>query len=86
MSVKLTDEEQATIVEAAVRKAGNACPIIVGTGTNSTAKTLKLSKQARDLGADALMLVTPYYNKPSQAGLYEHFGSVARGVDLPIIL
>ena len=85
-SPTLTDEEQAEIVQTAVRKAKNKCPIIVGAGTNSTAKTLKLSQRARDLGADALMLVTPYYNKPTQAGLYQHFGKVARAVALPIIL
>ncbi len=85
-SPTLTDEEQAEIVETAARQAKNKCPIIVGSGTNSTVKTLKLSQRAQDLGADALMLVTPYYNKPTQKGLYEHFGKVAREVALPIIL
>ncbi len=85
-SPTLTDEEQSTIVELAIRKAKGKCPIVVGTGTNSTAKTLKLSHKAQHLGADGLMLVTPYYNKPTQAGLYEHFGQVAGAIHLPIIL
>ena len=85
-SPTLTTEEMRSIVEAAVRKAEGKRPIVVGTGTHSTAKTLELSQRARDWGADGLMLVSPYYNKPTQAGLYEHFGRVADAVDLAIML
>lgn len=82
----LSEDEQTAIVKAALRRAKGKCPIVVGTGTNCTAATLKLSRRAQDLGADGLMLVSPYYNKPTQAGLYAHFGEVAGAVDLPIML
>ncbi|MCG3138144.1 MAG: 4-hydroxy-tetrahydrodipicolinate synthase [Phycisphaerae bacterium] len=85
-SPTLTDDEQPQLIERVVRRVNHRCPIIVGSGSNSTNKSLKLSEQARDLGADGLMLVSPYYNKPTQQGLYEHFGYVASRVKLPIIL
>lgn len=85
-SPTLSRGEQARILEIAVGKTRGRCPVVAGTGTNCTKKTLELSQQAQELGVDALMLVTPYYNKPSQQGLYEHFGYVASRVNLPIIL
>ncbi len=85
-SPTLSEAEQDRIVQMVVKRAAGACPIVVGTGSNATHKTVERSGRARDLGADGLMVVTPYYNKPSQAGLYEHFGRVASAVDLPLIL
>lgn len=85
-SPTLLEDERNAIIKRVVRQAKNKCPIIVGTGTNATAETLAFSRQARELGADGLMLVTPYYNKPTQTGLYQHFGSIADAVALPIIL
>jgi 4-hydroxy-tetrahydrodipicolinate synthase len=85
-SPTLTDAEQAEIVEFVGQRAAGRCPIIVGTGTNCTAKTVSLSQRARDLGADGLMIVAPYYNKPTQEGLRRHFASVAEQVELPIVL
>ncbi len=85
-SPTLLEDERDAIIERIVRQAKNKCPIIVGTGTNATAETLAFSRRAGDLGADGLMLVTPYYNKPTQTGLYRHFGSIAEAVALPIIL
>jgi len=61
-------------------------PVIVGTGTNSTVQTIELTRQAMKLGADAALLVTPYYNKPTQAGLFQHYQAVATAVAMPQIL
>ena len=85
-SVTLTDEEWATVVQSTIRFARGRVPVIAGTGTNSTHKTIALSQKAEAMGADALLVVTPYYNKPSQAGLLAHYRAVAASVTLPIIL
>lgn len=85
-SPTLTEAEQDTIVEIAVRRAKGRCPLVAGAGSNCTAKTVQRAVRARELGADALMLVAPYYNKPTQQGLFEHFGRVAERVNLPIML
>ena len=60
--------------------------VIAGAGTNSTAKSLKQAKRAAALGADALLVVAPYYNKPTQEGLYRHFRAIAEAVELPVIV
>ncbi len=85
-SVTLTDEEWATVVQSTIRFARGRVPVIAGTGTNSTHKTIALSQKAQEMGADALLVVTPYYNKPSQAGLLAHYRAVAAAVTLPIVL
>jgi len=78
-------ELQELVRRAKARVAGRM-PVIGGSGTNSTAKTIELSKAVEAAGADALLLVTPYYNKPTQEGLYRHFTAVADAVGIPIIL
>ena len=82
----LTDDEIAELVGIAVKEAKGKAKIIAGTGTNSTARTIKLTQKVKELGADAALIVTPYYNKPTQEGLYQHFKAIQDAVDLPIIL
>lgn len=69
-----------------VKASGKKLPVIAGTGTNSTAKTIELSKMAQNQGVDALLIVAPYYNKPTQDGLYAHFKAIHDATDLPIIV
>jgi 4-hydroxy-tetrahydrodipicolinate synthase len=85
-SPTLTHEEKLTLFRAVVERSNGRVPVIAGTGSNNTAETVLLSKEAVETGVDGLLLVTPYYNKPSQAGLVKHFETVAATVDLPIML
>ena len=82
----LSDEEKAEVMAATREEVGGELPIVVGTGTISTPATIAATKQAKLFGADAALIVTPYYVKPSQAGLLSHFTQIADSVDLPIIL
>jgi 4-hydroxy-tetrahydrodipicolinate synthase len=82
----LTPDEYRYVVECVVRKADRRVPVVAGAGTNSTAKTIELARVAADAGVDGLLLVAPYYNRPSQRGLLEHFAAVAAEVKLPIVL
>lgn len=85
-SVTLEPEELFEITTLAVKQAAGRIPVIAGTGSNSTNTVIKFSKMAQLAGANALLIVTPYYNKPTQNGLYEHYKTIAEAVDLPIIL
>ncbi|MBJ8463475.1 4-hydroxy-tetrahydrodipicolinate synthase [Acinetobacter nosocomialis] len=82
----LSMEEHTQVIKEIIRVANNRIPIIAGTGANSTREAIELTKAAKDLGADAALLVTPYYNKPTQEGLYQHYKAVAEAVELPLIL
>lgn len=82
----LTDTEQLELVKRTVLAAKGKAQVIVGTGSNNTKKTIEASRNAFEAGADAVMVVTPYYNKPSQEGLFQHIKHVADGVPGPIIL
>lgn len=82
----LSFKERAQVIETTVRVANGKVPVVAGSGSNSTSVTLELSKAALDAGADGLLLVCPYYNKPSQAGLVAHFEAVLAEVDAPVIL
>jgi 4-hydroxy-tetrahydrodipicolinate synthase len=82
----LTDTEQRELVKKAVDAAKGKAQVIVGTGSNNTKKTIEASKSAFDAGADAVMIVTPYYSKPSQEGLFQHVKAVADAVPGPVIL
>ena len=81
-----TDSEKAEIVKAVVEAVGSDAAVVAGVGTNDTAHTIELAHQAAEAGADGLLVATPYYSKPSQAGIIEHFTAVADATDLPIML
>lgn len=85
-SPTLTHEEELELLLCVKSAIGNSAKIIMGAGSNSTRTAVHMSKKFQDSGADALLHVVPYYNKPSQRGLFEHFGFIAKTVDLPIIL
>lgn len=85
-SATLNPEEHCKVIERIVARAAGRVPIIAGTGANSTAEAIELSQAAKRVGADACLSVTPYYNKPTQEGLYQHFKAIAAAVDIPQIL
>lgn len=85
-SPTLSIAEHNAVIAAAVRYAAGRVPVIAGTGGNSTAEAIELTKFAKEVGADASLQVVPYYNKPTQEGLYQHFKAIAQAVDIPIIL
>lgn len=82
----VTDEERVKMIRITVKEAKGKVPVIVGTGSNSTKKTIEETRIAKDMGADYALIVTPYYNKPTQEGIYQHFKAVAEAVDIPIIV
>jgi 4-hydroxy-tetrahydrodipicolinate synthase len=85
-SPTVTHDEHTEIIRVAVEAAAGRCQVIAGTGSNSTAEAIDLSLEAEKLGATALLLVAPYYNKPSQEGLYRHFKAIADAVKIPVVL
>src|SRR6201991_2266638 len=85
-SATLSVEEHILMVKTAVEHAAGRIPVIAGAGGNSTAEAIELSAQAKEVGADATLQVVPYYNKPTQEGIYRHFAKIAETVDLPVIL
>lgn len=82
----LSMEEKKLLIRSAVEFSAGRIPVIANTGTNNTAQSIELSRYAQNVGADGLLLVTPYYNKPTQRGLMAHFTAIAQTVNLPIIL
>lgn len=85
-SATLEYEEHYRVIEITIEVVNKRLPVIAGTGANATDETIMMTKKASDLGADAALLVSPYYNKPTQEGLYRHYKAVAEAVDIPIIL
>ncbi len=85
-SPTLSHEEHNHVIESVVKFAAKRCKIIAGTGSNCTDEAITLTKHAKDAGADASLQVSPYYNKPTQAGLYAHFRAIAEAAELPIII
>ena len=85
-SPTLSPEEHLKVIETVVNTVKNRCQIVAGTGANSTAEAIELTMSARKVGADATLQVTPYYNKPTQEGLYRHFSTVAEQGGLPVML
>lgn len=82
----LSYDERMALIERCVRTVDRRVPVIAGSGTNSTASSIALSRAAQSAGVDALLTVTPYYNKASQSGLVQHFSAIADAVDIPVIL
>lgn len=85
-SPTMSPSEREEIISFAVKTSAGRVPVVIGTGTNSTAHSIELSRQAEDLGADGVLVVTPYYNKPTQEGHYQHFKAVAAGIGIPVII
>jgi 4-hydroxy-tetrahydrodipicolinate synthase len=82
----MTHEEHHRVVELTVKTVNGRVPVVAGSGSNSTAEATDLTRHAKDAGVDGVLMVSPYYNRPSQEGLYQHFKAVAEAVDVPIIL
>ena len=85
-SATLDVEEHVAVIAATVKAARGRVPVIAGAGGNATSEALALTKASEDAGADALLHVTPYYNRPNQEGLYHHFAAIARATKLPVVL
>jgi 4-hydroxy-tetrahydrodipicolinate synthase len=85
-SATVSVEEHCALIKATVAHAKGRIPIIAGAGANSTAEAIKLTRYAKEAGADATLQVVPYYNRPTQEGMYQHFKAIAEAVDLPVIL
>ena len=85
-SATLDEQEHCAVIQRVVEKVAGRMPVIAGTGANSTSEAIALTDKAKQLGVDACLLVTPYYNKPTQEGLFQHFKTIAEAVDVPQIL
>ncbi len=85
-SATMSHAEHHRVVELTIKTVNGRVPVLAGTGSNSTSETIELTRHAKEAGADGALVITPYYNKPSQEGLYQHFKSIAEEVDLPIIM
>ncbi|MFO7605138.1 MAG: 4-hydroxy-tetrahydrodipicolinate synthase [Desulfurivibrionaceae bacterium] len=85
-SATMSHEEHQRVVELTIKTVNGRVPVVAGSGSNSTAESIALTRHAKEAGADGALVITPYYNKPSQEGLYRHFKAVAEAVDIPIIL
>lgn len=82
----LSAEEHSRVISVCLEEAGKKIPVIVGTGSNCTRQTIERTKKAKELGADAVLVVAPYYNKPTQEGIFRHFEAVAQSVKIPLIV
>jgi 4-hydroxy-tetrahydrodipicolinate synthase len=85
-SATVTVEEHCALIKACVDRVAGRIPVIAGSGGNSTAEAIELTRYAKEAGADATLQVVPYYNRPTQEGMYRHFKAIAEAVDLPVIL
>ena len=85
-SATLSHAEHDRLIEQVVRRVDSRCKVLAGTGSNSTAEAIRLTRRAADIGADGALLVTPYYNRPTQEGLFRHYAAIAEAVDLPLVL
>lgn len=85
-SATMSHAEHHRVVELTIKTVNGRVPVVAGSGSNSTSETIELTRHAKEAGADGVLVITPYYNKPSQEGLYRHFKAVAEAVDIPMIL
>jgi 4-hydroxy-tetrahydrodipicolinate synthase len=85
-SPTIEPDERAAVLRTVIARCRGRIPVIAGTGTNDTRRTIAYTRQAKELGADGALLVVPYYNKPTQEGIFRHYEAVARAVDLPLVL
>ena len=85
-SATLSDMEHKRVIELCVEAANGRVPVIAGAGSNETSVSIEYTKKAKSVGADAVLVVTPYYNKPSQEGIFQHFKAISNSVDIPIIV
>ena len=85
-SPTLTHDEHKRVVELCVKTVAKRVPVVAGAGSNNTAEAIDLAKHAESVGADGVLVVTPYYNKPTQAGLYAHFKAISEAITIPIII
>ncbi len=85
-SATLTQEEHIRVIEMTVKMTGGKIPVLAGTGSNSTEEAIFYTRHAKQLGVSGVLLITPYYNKPTQEGLFQHFKTIAKAVDIPIVL
>ncbi len=85
-SATMSNEEHHHVVELTIKTVNGRRPVLAGAGSNSTSESIALTKHAKEAGADGVLLITPYYNKPSQEGLFQHFKALAEAVDIPIIM
>ncbi len=85
-SPTITSDELCALIASAKTRIAGRVPLIAGSGGNSTEKSIRLSRAAVEAGADALLLVTPYYNRPTQEGLFQHFAAIGDAVDVPVLL
>jgi len=85
-SATMSHDEHHLVVELTIKTVNGRVPVMAGSGSNSTSESIELTRHAKEAGADGALMITPYYNKPSQEGLYQHFKAVAEAVDIPIIL
>jgi 4-hydroxy-tetrahydrodipicolinate synthase len=85
-SATLSHAEHEQVIKIAIEQARKRVPVVAGTGSNSTAEAIRLTAAAREMGADAALLISPYYNKPTQDGIYKHYKMIAQSVDLPLLM
>ncbi len=85
-SATMTHEEHDSVIQKTVEFVNGRCKVLAGAGSNSTAEAISLAKRAKAAGADSLLVITPYYNRPTPEGLYRHFGAVAENCDLPMMI
>ena len=85
-SATLSHDEHEKVIEISVNQARRRVPVVAGTGSNATAEAIRLTAHARKSGADGALMISPYYNKPTQEGIYQHYRAVAAAVDIPIVV